>query len=474
MPMGLSVRSFRDGGVVLRRPSRFRCARGPWLVALTLGTALGLATQASASDPVLIGMNDVDQPGGPDELVRLNRTTGEASRLHVFTASGFNLLESLAYDPRENLLWSTNGGVLVRVQPVTYASTQVGNTGLDDVDGLAVHPVSGVLYGVTYGGNDLVRIDKLDAGAVVINSDVEPGYRLEDLAFDPAGRLFILTSRALVEVDPQTGARVARVFLQGATSLEGLVWDPLRGTFLSAADRDGCKDLVTVDRSTGQVAFLDPLLHSGFKDIEALALVPGSPVVPVALQRVEALRDESGSVLLQWESGSDQLQCRIERAFGPAGPWAEILRAGAPISGHAGAWRYAARDDEAAALPELRVQRLYYRVQATDAGGEQGMLQFEVAAAAPRRAVLYPNAPNPFNPTTVFAFDLAVASAAEVTIYDVRGTALCRLQTQAGPGRHSLVWDGRDAAGHPVAAGVYPYLLRAGGQQLRGSAILVK
>lgn len=317
----------------MRRPLRTLRARGPRLVVLSLGIALGLVTQAGAGQPILIGMNDVDQPGGPDELVRVDRSSGVASRLHVFFSSGFNRLESLAYDPRENVLWSTNGGVLVRIQPVGFAATVVGDTHLDDVDGLAVHPTTGVLYGVTYGGNDLVRIDKANAGAVIVNGSVETGYRLEDLAFDPAGRLFILTSRALVEVNPLTGTRLARVFLRGASSLEGLVWDPQRATFLSAADRGSSKDLVTIDRSTGEVAFFDPVLHSGFKDIEALAFVPGSPVVPVALQLVEAERDAAGAVQLQWQGDSDGLACRVERALGQAGPWTEIRRVGAPRVG---------------------------------------------------------------------------------------------------------------------------------------------
>jgi hypothetical protein len=462
------------GGVVLRRPSRSLRARGTWLVALTLGISLALVTQAGAAETILIGMNDVDQPGGPDELVRVNRTTGVASRLHVFVASGFNLLESLAYDPRENVLWSTNGGALLRIQPVTFASTVVGNTALDDIDGLAVHPTTGVLYGITYGGNDLVRIDKVDAGALVINGSVEPGYRLEDLAFHPSGRLYVLTSRALVEVDPLTGARLSRVFLQGATSLEGLVWDPQRSTFLSAADRGAYKDLVTIDRATGEVAFVDAVLHSGFKDIEALALVPGSPVVPVALQVVAADRDATGAALLQWQADSDAMVCSVERGMRREGPWTEICRVSAPVSGRAGAWRYELRDEEAAADEELRSNALFYQVVATDLEGAQATLLFEIGAALPHRAVLRPNAPNPFNPTTRFEFDLTSTSRVSLTLYDVHGAVVRTLGALSGPGRHALDWDGRDDRGRALAAGVYPYVLAAGGQVLHGRAVLVK
>jgi hypothetical protein len=461
------------GGVVLRRPLRTLRARGPRLLVLALGIIAGLVTQAGAAETILIGMNDVDQPGGPDELVRIDRSTGVASRLHVFNASGLNLLESLAYDPRDNVLWSTNSGVLVRIQPVTFATTPVGNTGLDDVDGLAVHPATGALYGITYGGNDLVRIDKVDAGALILNGAVEQGYRLEDLAFDPSGRLYILTSRALVEVNPQTGARLSRVFLQGGTSLEGLVWDPVRGTFLSAADRGGYKDVVTLDRATGQIAFLDPVQHSGFKDIEALALVPSSPVVPIALQGVTAERDAAGAALLQWLCDEPRA-CTVERGLQREGPWAAIASVGSPLSGHAGAWRYELRDAAAAAADDLRARPLFYRILAAGADGAPASLLLEVDAALPGRARLLPNAPNPFNPVTRFAFELVSSSRVSLTLYDVRGAIVHRVQTTAGPGRHALEWDGRDAAGRVLAAGVYPYELSAGGATLRGSAVLVK
>lgn len=132
------------------------------------------------------------------------------------------------------------------------------------------------------------------------------------------------------------------------------------------------------------------------------------------------------------------------------------------------------RDEEAASAPELRDRALYYRVMATDPEGAQASLLFEVAAAAPRRAVLRPNAPNPFNPTTVFEFELAAPSHVDLTLFDVRGKVVRELRADRGAGRHSLVWDGRDAAGRPLAAGVYPYRLAAAGQELRGRAVLVK
>src|SRR5678816_3089765 len=102
-------------------PVRRLHARGPRFIIAT-GLALGLYAPMVLAQDVLIGMNDVHQPGGPDELVQVDRTTGVATRLHVFTSTGFNFLESLAYDARENVFWTTNDDVLIRVQPATFVT----------------------------------------------------------------------------------------------------------------------------------------------------------------------------------------------------------------------------------------------------------------------------------------------------------------------------------------------------------------
>ncbi|MCY3787438.1 MAG: FG-GAP-like repeat-containing protein, partial [Gemmatimonadetes bacterium] len=87
-------------------------------------------------------------------------------------------------------------------------------------------------------------------------------------------------------------------------------------------------------------------------------------------------------------------------------------------------------------------------------------------AATPTTFVLGANYPNPFNPATTIP--LAVPDGAknvDLTIYNVLGQPLRRVWT--GPlaaGEHRLTWDGRDAQGQPVAAGVYVYRLQVDDQ----------
>ena len=80
-------------------------------------------------------------------------------------------------------------------------------------------------------------------------------------------------------------------------------------------------------------------------------------------------------------------------------------------------------------------------------------------AATPTAFALGANYPNPFNPTTIIP--LVVPDGARnvgLTIYNVLGRPMRRVWN--GPlaaGEHRLTWDGRDAQGRPVAAGVYMY-----------------
>jgi hypothetical protein len=64
--------------------------------------------------------------------------------------------------------------------------------------------------------------------------------------------------------------------------------------------------------------------------------------------------------------------------------------------------------------------------------------------------------PNPFNPSTRLRFVLEAPSRARLRVVDASGrfvTELLRGDLDAG--EQVVDWDGRDAAGHPVASGVY-------------------
>jgi photosystem II stability/assembly factor-like uncharacterized protein len=86
------------------------------------------------------------------------------------------------------------------------------------------------------------------------------------------------------------------------------------------------------------------------------------------------------------------------------------------------------------------------------------------------RAALQPNYPNPFNPSTTIPFDIpdpagtGRARRVDLDIYSLRGARVRNLiHGDLDPGRHEIVWTGRDDAGRRVASGVYLCVLKVGG-----------
>jgi hypothetical protein len=71
--------------------------------------------------------------------------------------------------------------------------------------------------------------------------------------------------------------------------------------------------------------------------------------------------------------------------------------------------------------------------------------------------------PNPFRRVTTIRYDIPVAGTARLAVYDVAGRLVRTLRRDSvSPGRHVSVWDGQDARGERVAAGVYFVRLDSG------------
>ena len=95
-------------------------------------------------------------------------------------------------------------------------------------------------------------------------------------------------------------------------------------------------------------------------------------------------------------------------------------------------------------------------------------LQNLLASLIPDKSALLPNYPNPFNPDTWIPYQLAAPSEVTLTIYDMNGETIRRLEVgrQAAGTYHNhsraAYWDGRNGRGESVASGLYFYTLRAG------------
>jgi hypothetical protein len=77
--------------------------------------------------------------------------------------------------------------------------------------------------------------------------------------------------------------------------------------------------------------------------------------------------------------------------------------------------------------------------------------------------LLYPCAPNPFNPLTEISFEMGSDTHASVRIFDMAGHLVKTLVNEERvAGRHTVTWNGRDEAGRSAAAGVYLYKFETG------------
>ena len=128
----------------------------------------------------------------------------------------------------------------------------------------------------------------------------------------------------------------------------------------------------------------------------------------------------------------------------------------------------------AAGDPEIRVEA----VDARDATNRKLLLPVEVHAPPviiPRVTMLGLASPNPFSRSAAIAFDLAQGGRVQLDIYSVDGRRVRALADgMRDAGQYSLVWDGRDADGHNVAAGLYYVRFVAGSSRFTRTVVVLR
>lgn len=85
------------------------------------------------------------------------------------------------------------------------------------------------------------------------------------------------------------------------------------------------------------------------------------------------------------------------------------------------------------------------------------------------------NYPNPFNPVTHIQFSLANKAKVKLEVFNVLGQRVKTLvDSDMAPGKHEVIWDGRNDAGARVGSGLYFYRLKAGDYVKSRKMILIK
>ena len=103
------------------------------------------------------------------------------------------------------------------------------------------------------------------------------------------------------------------------------------------------------------------------------------------------------------------------------------------------------------------------------------LLSNKITNIFPENFVIYPNFPNPFNPTTQIRYDLPKENIVNITIYDVMGRNIRTLMNMnQKAGYHSIQWDAKNDVGEIVAGGMYIYTIQAGDFRATKKMVLLK
>ena len=93
----------------------------------------------------------------------------------------------------------------------------------------------------------------------------------------------------------------------------------------------------------------------------------------------------------------------------------------------------------------------------------------------PDSYLLHQNFPNPFNPKTKIRYDLQKSGFVNIDIYNVIGKHIKSLINEKKEvGYQSVNWNGTDASGRSVPAGMYIYTIQTDDFSSTKKMILVK
>ena len=85
------------------------------------------------------------------------------------------------------------------------------------------------------------------------------------------------------------------------------------------------------------------------------------------------------------------------------------------------------------------------------------------------------NHPNPFNPRTEISYAVSNAGHITIDVYNVKGELVKTLvNREVATGNHSIIWNGEDNSGKPVASGLYFYRMKTPDYQNMKKMILLK
>lgn len=154
------------------------------------------------------------------------------------------------------------------------------------------------------------------------------------------------------------------------------------------------------------------------------------------------------------------------------------------VSGDGLTWMRWAGDQRLSVLPDIlqsAARTSLARASLAEMAGTTRYLVPEAVAHEPEDAIVEPAmrlhapSPNPFNPSTVLAYEIDQAGPVKISVYNVRGRLVRTLVNETMPGGpHEVVWTGLDNSGKRVTSGVYYVRLEANGREMSRRMTLVR
>ena len=177
-------------------------------------------------------------------------------------------LDHIAFDPvTRRLIGQDFSEGYAAIDPVTGTTTHTGNGGTFAMGGgLAIHPVTNVLYGVASVSflPFLFTIDPLTGQELAVGGG-DLGRLVDSIAFDPdTAVLYGVNTTELFTIDLVTATTT--LVANHAGAIDGLTFDPARGKLVGA---DGAREeFVELDPATGS---LSSLAAFGLDDVDGTA-----------------------------------------------------------------------------------------------------------------------------------------------------------------------------------------------------------
>jgi len=93
----------------------------------------------------------------------------------------------------------------------------------------------------------------------------------------------------------------------------------------------------------------------------------------------------------------------------------------------------------------------------------------------PKKNILRPAYPNPFNPETCICYELAKNTEVKLLVVDLLGKTVRNLRNAPqAPGYYTARWDGKDNQGRDLPSGIYMIILNTGAARQANKVILLK